>query len=100
MDTLQHFIWRPYLDCLNWPDDVVHLSFCRQQRYLIGRTFETQWIIEMYLPRKVVRQFGEVQVTLVATAYFAHVSREVSDWGVCIQPHVTSAEFDSLQPLL
>lgn len=68
-----------YLDCLGWPDDVVHLSFCRQQRYLIGRTFETQLIIEMYLPGRVLRQFGEVQVTPVVTAYFAHVSREVSD---------------------
>lgn len=54
----------------------------------------------MYLPRQVLRQFGEVQVTPVVTAYFACVSREVSDWGVCIQPHVASAEFDSLQPLL
>lgn len=27
-DILQHFIWRPYLDCPDWHDDVVHLSFC------------------------------------------------------------------------
>lgn len=54
----------------------------------------------MYLPGQVLRQFGKVQVTPVVTAYFSHVSRELSDWGVCIQPHVASVEFDSLQPLL
>lgn len=54
----------------------------------------------MYLPGQVLRQFGEVQVTHVVTAYFARVSWEVSDWGVCIQPHVASTKFDSLQPLL
>lgn len=30
----------------------------------------------------------------MVTAYFSRVSREVSDWGVCIQPHVASTEFD------
>lgn len=54
----------------------------------------------MYLPGRVLRQFSEVWVTPMVTAYFAHVSREVFDWGVCIQPHVASAEFDLLQPLL
>lgn len=39
-------------------------------------------------------------MTLVVTTYFAHVSREVSNWGVCIQSHVASAEFDALQSLL
>ncbi|XP_057857402.1 uncharacterized protein LOC131066604 [Cryptomeria japonica] len=32
----------------------------------------------MYLPGRVLRQFGEVQVTPVVTAYFAHVSRETA----------------------
>ncbi|XP_059075174.1 uncharacterized protein LOC131875157 [Cryptomeria japonica] len=36
----------------------------------------------MSLPRRVLRQFREVQVTPVVTAYFARVSQEVSDWGI------------------
>lgn len=32
----------------------------------------------------------------VVTTYFSRVYREVSDWGVCIQPNVVAAEFDAL----
>lgn len=53
----------------------------------------------MSLLGQVLRQFGEVQVPPIVIAYFACVSHEVSDWGVCIQPHVTAVEFYALQPL-
>ncbi|XP_057841189.2 uncharacterized protein LOC131050899 [Cryptomeria japonica] len=58
-----------------------------------------QRIIEMYLPGQLLRQFGEVQGVPTVTTYFACVSREVTDWGVCIQPRVVIAEFDALQEL-
>ena len=29
LDTLDQFIWRPYVDCLGWEDDKVHLPYCR-----------------------------------------------------------------------
>ena len=29
LDTLDQFIWRPYIDCPGWEDDEVHLPYYR-----------------------------------------------------------------------
>lgn len=50
IDTMVSFIWRSYRDYQQWDDEVDHFSLCRQYRCLIGRTLQSQLIIEMYLP--------------------------------------------------
>lgn len=55
LDILHLFIWRPNLDCPGCADDAMHLPFFQHQIYLIGRSFETQRIIEMSLLGWVLR---------------------------------------------
>lgn len=89
------FIWRPYRDCAAWDDEDEHLSFCRQYRYLIGKTVQTSLIIEMYLPQHVLRQFGEQHDVLVGIAEYARSSREYA-WGSAIPVAFATQQIDRL----
>lgn len=56
-----------------------------------------QRVIELYLPERVRRQFGETQDVPRRTACFARSHRETSQWGSMIQPHIAYADFAQLQ---
>lgn len=52
IDEIDSVVWRTYLDCEEWEDDVVELSYVFQSRYLIGWT---PYIIERQLIDRVYR---------------------------------------------
>lgn len=57
-------------------------------------------VIDIHLLGCVLRQFRKVQGILDVTTYFARTTREVGDWGACVQPHVEIVEFDALSLVL
>lgn len=55
LDDLDIVIWRPYIKCEPWEDDVEALPYVFMTQYFIGHT---SYLVERQVPGRVMRQFG------------------------------------------
>lgn len=58
LDDIDTVIWRPYMDCEVWAEDMLEMPYVYMLRYLIG---QTPFIIERFLHNHVQRHYGRQQ---------------------------------------
>lgn len=81
LDDLDTVIWRPYLECEPWEDDVEALPYVFMTFFLIGHKSYT---VERQLLGRVMRQFGRRQGVLRGSGEYAWVLRERWQWGLVL----------------
>lgn len=96
IDDIDVVIWRPYLGCEEWEDDVVELPYTFQSRHLIGRM---PYVLERQLVNRVGRQFGRIQRMPQGSGMYARIVRVQAQFGPLLSYDQTMTQLLEMMPL-